>query len=260
MTMNAIPWYKSPVYIGAVITILSTLLSLLPKVAAALGLTDPDAISTTVNSGFQVIALIAGVFTAVKRQTSTIQPLTLTKQAASDKTAEIQASPMSVPTSQPPTQDIKQKGFAKLSVLNALSIFCAVALLSMTVIVGCATPPTAVIATACGSGPVSQFGIERCAKGTVDVYGVYQKRGLELLQDPNTPDDVKNLVKQIDAKASPIAHDILITAAAYVSAKTAGAKPGDPTLAGPEAHLMNLQAQLQHSVTDLQTAVAGGAK
>lgn len=80
--MNAIPWYRSPVYVGAVVTIISTLLSLVPKLAAALGLTSPDAISHAVDSAFQLVALAAGVFTAYKRQSSPDQPLTLTKTGA----------------------------------------------------------------------------------------------------------------------------------------------------------------------------------
>jgi hypothetical protein len=80
--MNAIPWYRSPVYIGAVVTILSTLASLAPKTFTALGLTSPDAISHTVDTVFQLIALGAGAFTAYKRSSSTAQPLTLTQTGA----------------------------------------------------------------------------------------------------------------------------------------------------------------------------------
>lgn len=78
--MDAIPFYKSPVYIGAVVTILSTIASLSPKLAAILG--NPDAISQSVTSIFSVIALGAGLFTAVKRKNSTVQPLTLTQGGA----------------------------------------------------------------------------------------------------------------------------------------------------------------------------------
>lgn len=84
--MNPIPWYKSPVYIGAVVTVLSTLASLAPKLFALVGLTSPEAINTAVQAGFQVIALLAGIFTAVKRQTSPIQPLTISQKSADAKT------------------------------------------------------------------------------------------------------------------------------------------------------------------------------
>lgn len=80
--MNALPFYKSPVYMGAVVTILSTLASLAPKTFAALGLTSPGAISHTVDIVFQLIALVAAAFTAYKRSQSPIQPLTLTQAGA----------------------------------------------------------------------------------------------------------------------------------------------------------------------------------
>lgn len=81
-TVGALPWYKSSVYIGAVVTTLSTLAVLAPKAAAALGLTSPDAINATVNSVFEVITLVAGVFTGIQRARSTVQPLTATASAA----------------------------------------------------------------------------------------------------------------------------------------------------------------------------------
>ena len=80
--MDAIPWYKSPVYIGAVVTILSTLGSLSPKLAGLLGISTAADTATLVNNAFGIIALVAGVFTAIKRQTSIIQPLTLTAASA----------------------------------------------------------------------------------------------------------------------------------------------------------------------------------
>jgi hypothetical protein len=78
--LDAIPWYKSPVYIGAVVTILSTITSLSPKLAALLG--SPDAISQNVTAFFSLVALGSGIFTAVKRQNSAVQPLTMTQAAA----------------------------------------------------------------------------------------------------------------------------------------------------------------------------------
>ena len=101
--MQAIPWYRSPVYIGAVVTILSTLASLTPKTFLALGLTSPDTISHTVDTVFQLIALVAGGFTAYKRSSSSIQPLTLTQSGADVHPAGTarQASEKPTPTVQP---------------------------------------------------------------------------------------------------------------------------------------------------------------
>jgi len=99
--VNAIPWYQSKVMIGAVVTVVSTLLGLTPKFASALGLTSPGAIQTAVDSVFQVIALIAGLYTAVTRQASPIQPLTLTQKAADAHPANT-PTPVAPPSAPPP--------------------------------------------------------------------------------------------------------------------------------------------------------------
>jgi hypothetical protein len=88
-TIGALPWYKSPVMIGAVVTIISTLAGLAPKAFAAVGLNNPTAIQTTVASAFQIFALLSGIYTAVKRTTSTVQPLTTTQAAADTHAATV---------------------------------------------------------------------------------------------------------------------------------------------------------------------------
>jgi uncharacterized membrane protein len=70
------------VQIAQVTTLVSGLLALTPKLATQLGLTNPSAISTAVTDTFAVIALIAGVVGVIKRQTSKIQPLTMSTDAA----------------------------------------------------------------------------------------------------------------------------------------------------------------------------------
>lgn|SRR5512146_1166605 len=79
---GAIPWYQSPVYIGAVVTIVTTLASVAPKLATELGLTSADAISHFVQTILGSVALVSGLFTAWKRGTSSVQPITMTKAAA----------------------------------------------------------------------------------------------------------------------------------------------------------------------------------
>ena len=97
----AIPWYRSPVYIGAVVTILSTLASLAPKTFVALGLTSPDSISHTVDTVFQLITLAAGGFTAYKRSSSTMQPLTLNQASADAHAPGVQPPPVPPPSPKP---------------------------------------------------------------------------------------------------------------------------------------------------------------
>ena len=100
-TVGALPWYRSPVMVGAVVTILSTLAGLAPKAFAAVGLNNPTAIETAVASAFQVFALLAGVFTAVKRTTSTVQPLTSTQASA-----DAHPATMAVIAAAPPPREV----------------------------------------------------------------------------------------------------------------------------------------------------------
>lgn len=100
--MDAIPWYQSKVYIGALVTLLSSLASLAPKLFIAMGLATPDAITTFVNAAFQIIAVVAGMYTLVKRKNSPIQPLTLTKAAAEIHPNTVANASDSIPVVQPP--------------------------------------------------------------------------------------------------------------------------------------------------------------
>jgi hypothetical protein len=90
-TVGALPWYRSPVMIGAVVTIISTLAGLAPKIFAAIGLDNPTAIQSAVAAAFQVFALLSGIYTAVKRSNSTVQPLTTTQAKADAHPATVVA-------------------------------------------------------------------------------------------------------------------------------------------------------------------------
>jgi len=101
--MNAIPWFQSPVMIGAVVSILSQALAIFGVQVA------PDTINKDVTAVFQVIAIGSGLYSAYKRKTSTVQPLTLTQtgadihpQTIANAQAEIRAA------NPPPTATVKQ--------------------------------------------------------------------------------------------------------------------------------------------------------
>jgi hypothetical protein len=81
-TLDAIPWYRSPVMISQVVSFISALTAIAPKLTNAVGLTSPDAITQTVTAVFGVITLVSTTYGAVKRARSTIQPITLTQAAA----------------------------------------------------------------------------------------------------------------------------------------------------------------------------------
>ncbi len=99
--MNAIPWYRSPVFVSAAVSVVSSLIGLTPRLAVALGLTSPGAIQSAVDSVFQVIGLGAALYAAVKRQSSEIQPLTLSQKAADAHPANT-PTPVAPPPSAPP--------------------------------------------------------------------------------------------------------------------------------------------------------------
>jgi hypothetical protein len=91
--LNPIPWYKSPVYVSGATTIVSTLIVLFPKAGAALGLTSPELINTTVNAVFEVIGLAAGLVTVIARGRSSVQPIAVSQASAdAQKTPQSQAA------------------------------------------------------------------------------------------------------------------------------------------------------------------------
>lgn len=90
-TIGAAPFYTSQVFISLVITVLTQLFAVAPKLFTAIGWTSTDIISSNVQAIFQVIALIAGAYAAKSRQQSKLQPLTLTPGSAELHPATIAA-------------------------------------------------------------------------------------------------------------------------------------------------------------------------
>jgi hypothetical protein len=80
--LAAAPWYTSPVYIGVVISILSQLFVVMPKVFAAVGITSTDKIGPVVEDCFQGVAIVAAWYAQHARRTSTVAPLTLSAASA----------------------------------------------------------------------------------------------------------------------------------------------------------------------------------
>lgn len=78
---NAIPWYRSPVYIGAIT-------SLVTQVLVLIGVADkiaPGDVAKYVDAVLQLCALGGAALAWWKRQRSDVQPLTLTKKSAEEK-------------------------------------------------------------------------------------------------------------------------------------------------------------------------------
>jgi hypothetical protein len=81
MEPAALPWYRSPVYVGIVTSIVSQLLALTGRAEFF----PTEQISAAVDGVFQVIALVALAIAEYKRRKSKVQPIALTKTAAAEK-------------------------------------------------------------------------------------------------------------------------------------------------------------------------------
>lgn len=181
--MNALPWYRSPVFVGAVVSIISQLLVLIGKQ----DLIPIDVLTRNVEALFQFIALGAGLYSAWKRKTSDIQPLTITKKAAEVKN--------------------QQGGFARLGLL-----MCVALTLGLIGLSACVTTPVDVVQVACQDLKQNP---ERCAKGIAETWEVYQKRAEEIVTDPKTPVEVKQSIQSTERGSRPIIVGMLNSAALY---------------------------------------------
>lgn len=76
--MQAIPWYKSPVYIGLVVSLLTSLVNLLNLQDVI----SVDVINDTVATFFTFVGLVAAAVGEWKRRKSDIQPIALTESSA----------------------------------------------------------------------------------------------------------------------------------------------------------------------------------
>lgn len=106
---------------------------------------------------------------------------------------------------------VQQAGFARIGMLIALAFVAVFALTA------CQTNPAGAIKTACEAK--SEYQVERCIKSVAETYEVYQQRGLDLVQDASTPDDVKSLVRKADALATPAILEMIESGKAYMKVR-----------------------------------------
>jgi len=74
--MNSIPWYKSQVYISALVAIIM-------QAAVIFGVSDKlteGDVTKYVNAAMELISLGSSAWTLIARHHSTVQPITLTKK------------------------------------------------------------------------------------------------------------------------------------------------------------------------------------
>ena len=89
VTAGAIPFYRSPVYLCAMGTVLGALTTLYPKVAAAIGITTPAGATAFIELVGAGMTLAGGAVIWIIRQISTLQPITLTQKGATDAPATL---------------------------------------------------------------------------------------------------------------------------------------------------------------------------
>lgn len=181
--MNAIPWYSSRVFIGAVVSIISQLLVLIGKQDVI----PVDVITSNVEAFFQLVALAAAGYAAWKRKASDVQPLTVSKKAADVKNT--------------------QAGYATTALLAMIAVTVSLMALS-----ACVTTPVDVVQVACQDAKQSPA---RCAKGIAETWEVYQKRAEELVTDPTTPVEAKKAIQRTEARSREVIVGMLNSAAEY---------------------------------------------
>jgi hypothetical protein len=82
VTAGAIPWYKSPIYIAAMTTVLGAIATLYPKAAAVIGINTPLGQTAFIELAGGLVTLAGGGVIWVMRQINKGQPITLTQAAA----------------------------------------------------------------------------------------------------------------------------------------------------------------------------------
>lgn len=92
--MDALPWYRSPVFVGLIVSFICQVLAVVGVDSVA-----PDAIAKLVDLGLQLLAIGSAAFAVYKRKVSPIQPLTMTQQAADNHPNTLANVP---PTAPPP--------------------------------------------------------------------------------------------------------------------------------------------------------------
>lgn len=191
MSLPAIPWYRSPVLIGAVVSVISQLIVLGEPLGLRLNWTSEE-ITTGVSAVFQVIALAAAGFAAWKRYRSPAQPVTLTAAKAEER-------------NESPDD---QAGFARVSLLLTL---CVVTIGGL-VVSGCSGTRAAYRAA---DTP------EAHAFVLTEHYAALVKQAADLAERPSTPAEVVRTLQRADRAAQPAIAALRPLRDAYLAASTA---------------------------------------
>lgn len=213
--MNAIPWYRSPVMVSAAVAVISQVLVILGKTDVI----TPELLTQKVEAFFQLVAILAPVWTLIARARSKVQPVTLTKDGAN----------------QPPPA---------VSLLMASVLACVLA-----IIAGCSTPLAVSKAQT----------VEQRAAALLGDFTIYQRASLKIGEDQSVPVDVRRKVLETEVAAKPIADKLDESLRDYrvIAAELANGQSTDEKLRIAAANLTNWIGQLQPLVTSLRSTVEG---
>lgn len=96
--MDASVWYRSPVFVGALVSVLCQILALI-----GFGGIATEDVAKAVDGILQLVAIAAGAYAVWKRKQSTVQPLTLTQKGADNHPNTIANAAPVLPPPPPPS-------------------------------------------------------------------------------------------------------------------------------------------------------------
>lgn len=239
--LPAEPWYTSPVQRAQVFASLSGIAALVIQLLDLQ--VDVAMINVKIGIVAQIVNVGFGLWGILKRSSSEIQPLTLTKAGADAK------APAAITT----VDEIKsQGGFARVSLLAVLAIAAA------GVLSACTTTPSAVFNVACDTAQPN-YALERCAKSVTEIYEVYQKRAEDVANDPSTPRGVVEGIQAAEGRVTPVVLEGLKALSVFTEAKAqlAGGATDAERLAIAERNLSAWVEQAMPLVWSFGRAVAG---
>jgi hypothetical protein len=82
VTVGAIPWYKSPQYVTAMLVVMGAVTTLYPKASAVLHIDTPTGEAAAIELIGALVTLLGGSVSWVLRQINKTQPITLTQAEA----------------------------------------------------------------------------------------------------------------------------------------------------------------------------------
>lgn len=222
----AIPWYRSPVYVGALTSILSQAMVLF-------GLSDlisAEQVGMIVNGGLELVALIAAVIALIARHRSQIQPITATKAGA----AKANGAASSGSSAQ----------------LHPLTVLLGIALtfVMLSGLAGCATSAYRQAET-----------LEQRAAALIGDFNIWQRAALKIAEDTTVLPTVRREVADAVIAAKPVVDDLDAALRQYRSIARAldAGETTEDKVAIAAANLNRWILDVAPLITHLRTSIEG---